>query len=209
MAKRIEVKLGKLKSEKQRRFLLEWLIDKNGTAAAIRAGYSEKGASVAAAKLMKNPILKSYIEQIERADVKRLSLSRDAVLQQLMYALTRRIADFADKFGNPLPPEDLPEHCQSIVDGYEVKILQTKTEGETTTQLISVKYKLTPHATAREQAMKHKGLLDTELLGDNRLQIDIAAILALPAPADTVDGKVQAEEMKALTYEATKQGAKR
>ena len=209
MAKRIEVKLGKLKSEKQRRFLLEWLIDKNGTAAAIRAGYSEKGASVAAAKLMKNPILKSYIEQIERADVKRLSLSRDAVLQQLMYALTRRIADFADKFGNPLPPEDLPEHCQSIVDGYEVKILQTKTEGETTTQLISVKYKLTPHATAREQAMKHKGLLDTELLGDNRLQIDIAAILALPAPADTVDGKVQAEEMKALTYEATKQGATR
>jgi len=209
MAKRIEVKLGKLKSEKQRRFLLEWLIDKNGTAAAIRAGYSEKGASVAAAKLMKNPVLRAYIEQIERADVKRLSLSRDAVLQQLMYALTRRIADFADKFGNPLPPEDLPEHCQSIVDGYEVKILQTKTEGETTTQLISVKYKLTPHATAREQAMKHKGLLDTELLGDNRLQIDIAAILALPAPADTVDGKVQAEEMKALTYEATKQGATR
>ena len=36
-------------SEKQRRFVREWLVDMNGTRAAVRAGYSEKSAANTAA----------------------------------------------------------------------------------------------------------------------------------------------------------------
>lgn len=40
---------------KQKRFVEEFMIDLNGTKAAIRAGYSEKGAHVQAAQLLSNP----------------------------------------------------------------------------------------------------------------------------------------------------------
>ncbi|MBF1023486.1 MAG: terminase small subunit, partial [Lachnospiraceae bacterium] len=39
---------------KRKRFVDEWLIDFNGTQAAIRAGYSEKTAAATAARLLRN-----------------------------------------------------------------------------------------------------------------------------------------------------------
>jgi phage terminase small subunit len=47
------VPLGKL-SDKQRRFVLEYMKDLNATQAAIRAGYSEKRQSQAGHRLLTN-----------------------------------------------------------------------------------------------------------------------------------------------------------
>ncbi|OZI09596.1 hypothetical protein BWI93_03165 [Siphonobacter sp. BAB-5385] len=54
-----EVKL----SEKQKRFCDEYLIDLNGTQAAIRAGYSLRTANEQAAQLLQRPHIKAYIEE--------------------------------------------------------------------------------------------------------------------------------------------------
>ena len=48
---------------KQQRFCEEYLIDLNGTQAAIRAGYSEKAARQIATENMAKPSIKSYIEK--------------------------------------------------------------------------------------------------------------------------------------------------
>lgn len=59
-------------TKKQRRFADEYLVDCNGTKAAIRAGYSpktanEQAAKVTGAKMLTNANLKAYIdEQLER-----------------------------------------------------------------------------------------------------------------------------------------------
>ena len=50
-------------TRKQRKFAEEYLVDCNGTKAAISAGYSPKTANEQAAKLMSNPKIKSYIEE--------------------------------------------------------------------------------------------------------------------------------------------------
>lgn len=50
-------------TRKQRKFAEEYLVDCNGTKAAIRAGYSPKTANEQAAKLMSNPKIKSYITE--------------------------------------------------------------------------------------------------------------------------------------------------
>ena len=47
-------------SAKQKKFVQEWLIDFNGTRAALRAGYSEKSAAQTASRLMKD--LREYVE---------------------------------------------------------------------------------------------------------------------------------------------------
>lgn len=50
-------------TERQKRFCDEYLIDCNGTQAAIRAGYSVKTATKIAAENLTKPDIKAYIEE--------------------------------------------------------------------------------------------------------------------------------------------------
>lgn len=50
-------------NDKQKRFADEYLIDFNGTKAAIRAGYAENSAAVQASQMLNNEAIKSYIEK--------------------------------------------------------------------------------------------------------------------------------------------------
>jgi len=188
--------LGRLKSDKQRRFVAEYLIDKRPKAAAVRAGYAESCAAVTANKLLNNPIIKAYIGKLERLDVEQLELDRHEALRQLYYALTRDLADFCREDGTPKLPHQLPKRCRSIVDGYKVKVLWTAENGD---EMREVEYKLTPHAVAREQAMKHLGLNAPE---EVNVQVgttqNILAKLSEPLPPDEIEGRLAAEEQRAI-----------
>src|ERR1700734_4154 len=50
-------------TEKQRIFITEYLVDFNGTQAAIRAGFSENGASTQAATMLCNPAIYERIQE--------------------------------------------------------------------------------------------------------------------------------------------------
>lgn len=191
--------LSRLRNDKQRRFCLEWLIDKNQVQAAIRAGYSPSCAAQTACKLMKNPIIAAFCGKQERLDVEKLGLDREETLRQLFYALTRRAADFFDDNGHILPPHLLPEHCQSIVDGFKAKVVKTTINGEVTEQETEVEYKLTPHATAREQAMKHKGLFEADKEKGNVLVLDFNDLTGRPdVIIDTVEVKLLEDEERSV-----------
>ena len=71
---------------KQARFIDEYLVDANGTQAAIRAGYGASGARVAAHRLLTNVAISSAIEARRQADSARLAITRQNVLQQLVEA---------------------------------------------------------------------------------------------------------------------------
>lgn len=54
-------------TNKQKRFADEYLVDNNGTQAAIRAGYSKKTANEQAVRLLANVSIRTYIdEQLEQ-----------------------------------------------------------------------------------------------------------------------------------------------
>lgn len=74
-------------SPKQARFVDEFLLDANGTQAAIRAGYGAAGARVAAYRLLSNVAISSLIETRRQADAARLSIDRDKVLEGLLAAV--------------------------------------------------------------------------------------------------------------------------
>lgn len=69
---------------KEERFCLEYIIDYNQTAAAIRAGYAEKSAAKTGCKLMKRPEIRAYIHQLQTEQKERLMLTSDRVLIELM-----------------------------------------------------------------------------------------------------------------------------
>ncbi|MBY4594150.1 terminase small subunit [Ottowia caeni] len=69
------------------RFIEEYLLDGNGTQAAIRAGYGAVGARVTAHRLLTNAAISSAIEARQRADAQRLGVERQDVLKGLLEAV--------------------------------------------------------------------------------------------------------------------------
>lgn len=65
-------KLGEALKPRERHFVREYLVDLNGTQAAIRAGYSEKTAASQASRLLRKPEIRAY---------------RDALLQEQFDAI--------------------------------------------------------------------------------------------------------------------------
>ena len=70
-------------SEKQRRFVEEYLIDLNATQASIRAGYSNNYANTNVSKLLQNTTIKEAIEKAMAERSRRTGITQDRVLMEL------------------------------------------------------------------------------------------------------------------------------
>lgn len=76
-------------TEKQRRFVEEYLIDLNVTQAAIRAGYSPKSAAQIGLKLVNKSSVQKAIEDAKLKRSKRVGINQDYVLSNLMEIVER------------------------------------------------------------------------------------------------------------------------
>ena len=68
---------------KQARFVEEYLIDLNGSQAAIRAGYSGKTARAIAYELLTKPDIQDAIAEAQQERSKRTGINQDRVLAEL------------------------------------------------------------------------------------------------------------------------------
>lgn len=69
-------------SPKQKRFCDEYLIDLNGTQAAVRAGYSPKTANEQAAQLLAKLSISEYIQKRQQALSEKLEITQEWVLKR-------------------------------------------------------------------------------------------------------------------------------
>jgi phage terminase small subunit len=81
---------------RQQRFVREYLIDRNGAAAAVRAGYSPHTARQIAYELLTRPDVAEAVRQGEAEVAANAQLAREAVLRGLLAAI-----DLARCQGNP------------------------------------------------------------------------------------------------------------
>lgn len=144
----------------EQKFVLELLAAGDwNLAAAVRKAYPKcKNPAQYGTKLMKRKRIADILGKIQQEDVERLELDRAEVLLQMYYAATREIRDFHDKQGRPLLPHQLPKRCQSIIDKVKTKVRRFTQEDGTVEEDIEHEYTLTPHAVAREQALKQMGM---------------------------------------------------
>ena len=68
---------------KQEKFLEEYLKDKNGFQAAIRAGYSQGSARGIALKNLQNPVIASKIKEISARAIQRSEVDAAFVIREL------------------------------------------------------------------------------------------------------------------------------
>jgi phage terminase small subunit len=76
---------------KQERFVEEYLKDKNGFQAAIRAGYSPNTAKNAAAHNLQLPVIASRIDAVNRKSIQRAEVDAAFVIREL-----KRVAEQED-----------------------------------------------------------------------------------------------------------------
>jgi phage terminase small subunit len=64
-------------------FCAEYLIDHNGTQAAIRTGYSAKSAKQQASRHLADPMVKDYLAELAKSVQSDLTITADRVLKEL------------------------------------------------------------------------------------------------------------------------------
>ena len=122
-------------TEKQKRFVDEYLIDFNGTQAAINAGYSEKYADRQAYNLLQLPLVQEYLKK-RQADLReRTEITQEKVIEELAAVAFFDITDvvkITEVDGNAviahIPTSDLTEKQRKAIanikrgrNGIEVK----------------------------------------------------------------------------------------
>ena len=76
--------MAELDNKRYERFCQEYVVDYNGTQAAIRAGYKEKNARSQASALLTNPNILARVRELQHEQVERLAVTQDYVVLQLI-----------------------------------------------------------------------------------------------------------------------------
>ncbi|MBJ7534550.1 terminase small subunit [Rhodomicrobium vannielii ATCC 17100] len=84
-------------------FVREYLIDLNGAAAAVRAGYAPRSAAVAASRLLQSPVVTDAISAAQSERAQRTAVTADEVVQSLAAIMRANVFDFIriDVAGKP------------------------------------------------------------------------------------------------------------
>ncbi len=143
-------------TEKQRRFAAEYLIDLNGTQAAIRAGYSARTANEQASRMLANVSIQQAISEAMAERSKRIGVNQDRIVQELAKIAFLKITDVVDREGRI--KENASEDDLACIESIKYKHSDTET-GSSTEREVKAASKLK----AMELLGKHLGMWNDRL----------------------------------------------
>ncbi len=184
-------------TERQRRFVEEYLVDLNGTQAAIRAGYSKASAADLAYQTLRKPAVAAAID---RALGRAVSVSRSRVVEELAAIAFADAGDFFTWGPDGVTvrdSRDLPADRTRVVA--EISESRTGTGG-------TIRLKLADKLAALEKLGRALGLFrerlpaaddpDTERVADTR---ELAkAVMAILSTAHTGRDTGPADDQKGM-----------
>lgn len=139
----------------RRRFVEEYLVDLNGTEAAIRAGYSAKSAKAQASQLLAVPEIQAAVSEAQASRSVRTKIDADWVLSRLAEEADADVADLYDESGALKPVKDWPLIWRKgLVAGLDVE--EVREEGVTVA--VVRKVKLSDRTKRIELIGKHVGV---------------------------------------------------
>lgn len=144
-------------TDKQTRFVAEYLIDLNATQAAIRAGYSPKTADREGHRLLRNAEIAQAVQKGKARQLETAELTAARVLEEYRRLAFVDARSFFFPDGNIKPMSELTPAEGAALAGFEVIIKNAKAgDGETDTVH---KIRLWDKTRALESLAKHFGLL--------------------------------------------------
>ncbi len=183
------MKDGRALTPKQAEFVEQYIIDLNGTQAAIRAGYSPRTANEQAARLLTKVSVRSALTEAMKARENRTHITQDRVLQELARIAFFDLRKLYREDGSMKGMHELDDDAAAVLAGVDVvETMKASVEdGEIIhTPEFTKKAKVFDKGTALTLAMRHLGMLKdkTELSGPNDGPIKHAVDVTLtPAEA--------------------------
>jgi phage terminase small subunit len=98
---------------KEKALCHEYLIDKNGRQAAIRAGYSPNSAAEIAIEALNKPNVKAYLEALLSAQLARTGVTADKVINGLVAIAFHQARDILDIKNGKLTVKDMAVWSQA------------------------------------------------------------------------------------------------
>lgn len=174
---------------KQRRFVDEYLVDLNGTQAAVRAGYSRRTANRIASENLSKPDVQSAVAAAQRARAERTKLSQDRVIEELAAIAFSDIRKMFDVTGKLLPPHDLPDDVAAAVASL---VIQTPHD----VGGVGVRVRLSDKLRALEMLGRHLGMFKDPKPGVSTVTVD-ASKLAHMTDEEIASGIANADKLLA------------
>ena len=152
-------------TEKQKRFVEEYLIDLNATQAAIRAGYSPLSARQVGTENLSKPSIRTCIDEEIAARSKRTGVNQDRVIRELARIAFVNANDVINIEEATLK-EDATEDDTATIASVKVKTIPTK-DGEGVEREIRLADKLK----ALELLGKHLGMFKEKVEVDTNVNV--------------------------------------
>jgi phage terminase small subunit len=169
---------------KQARFIAEYLIDLNGSEAAIRAGYSPGSARRIATRLLREPNIAAEVQRRQAEHLERAGITAEGVLEQLQLIASFDPISIYDEHLNVMPLRDWPAAARAAVSSYDTG---TRGNGADAKETV-VKVKFESKLQALALLAKHLGLLTNQPKVDNHVTISwLPPEPALALESETID----------------------
>jgi len=162
-------------TDKQRRFVEEYLVDLNATQAAIRAGYSANTAASQGERLLRNAEIRTAIERAQAERSQRTRVTADRVIAELARMALYDPADIAGaEIASPADIAKLPEAVRRAIIGWS-----WDKQGRFT-------LKLSPKTPSLDLLGRHLGLFKDrmELTGSNGGPVQTSIEVRFVRPGD-------------------------
>lgn len=137
-------------TDKQLLFIHEYMVDKNATAAALRAGYSKRYADRQGFLLISEPKIRAEVDRLMGELTTKIDITAERVLQEIAKCAFVNIQGMLDEEGNLQNPKDLPaDVAASIVEVTE------RTTSKDDYESTEYRYKMANKLDALEKLGKH------------------------------------------------------
>ncbi|WP_025516788.1 terminase small subunit [Bordetella trematum] len=110
-------------TNKQRRFVDEYLVDLNATQAAIRAGYSAKTAGQIGDENLKKPQIAAAIQQAQAKRSERVQVTADYVLSRMVEIDQMDVLDIMTDRMELKPVSEWPKVWRQYLSGFDLSEL--------------------------------------------------------------------------------------
>lgn len=144
-------------TNKQQRFVDEYLIDLNATQAAIRAGYSPRSAQQIADENLLKPVISDAISQAMAERSKRTGINADRILIEMAKIGFANIIDVAN-LDEAFVRSDASDNDTAAIQSIKVKRIPTQ-DGD----IIEREIKMYDKTKALIELGKHVGVFDNKL----------------------------------------------
>lgn len=168
---------GSKLNEQRKRFAQEYIIDLNGTQAAIRAGYSKKTAGTQAEQLLKKLDVQEYIQHLIGIRSQRTQVTADMVIRELAriaFADPRKVMDWNDGGISFRDSADLSDDDAAIISEISFKPGQFGT---------SKKIKLNDKLAALDKLGRHLNLFGKDAADPDEQPVPVKIVI------DVVDAR--------------------